>query len=142
MPEHRMICRTVVKDSRFLKLTKGAQALYFHLMLEADDDGFVLSPDAVARASLCKLMDLKELTEKKYIYLFPSNVALIRQWRRHNTMRKDRYRPSNLPERATVVLDKGVDYLISQEALNQNNQDFLTEGVPNYWDELYGDLDE
>ncbi|MCD2434777.1 hypothetical protein LQE88_02030, partial [Acidaminococcus sp. NSJ-142] len=58
MPERRMICRTVVKDSRFLKLTKGAQALYFHLMLEADDDGFVLYSGTFVKTKIDEFLNV------------------------------------------------------------------------------------
>ena len=39
MAERRMFHRLVVESDKFLDLSIGAQALYFHLGMQADDDG-------------------------------------------------------------------------------------------------------
>ena len=44
MANRRMFSLDVVDTDRFLDMSASAQALYFHLGMRADDDGFVSSP--------------------------------------------------------------------------------------------------
>lgn len=49
MANRRMFSLDVVDTDRFLDMSASAQALYFHLGMRADDDGFVSSPRKIAR---------------------------------------------------------------------------------------------
>lgn len=44
MAERRMFSKTIINSDLFLDLPSSAQNLYFHLSLNADDEGFVNSP--------------------------------------------------------------------------------------------------
>lgn len=74
MANRRMFSLDVVDTDRFLDMSASAQALYFHLGMRADDDGFVSSPRKIAKASNCGLDDLTLLAAKGFIIPFESGV--------------------------------------------------------------------
>lgn len=79
MANRRMFSRDVVETDRFLGMPLTSQALYFHLGMEADDDGFVPSPRKVQRAVGCTEGDLKHLASCGYIIPFESGVIQIQR---------------------------------------------------------------
>ena len=54
MANRRMFSKDVVETDKFLNMPLTSQALYFHLGMEADDDGFIASPKKVQRAVGCR----------------------------------------------------------------------------------------
>ena len=77
MAERRMFSKTVIDSDCFLDMPLTAQALYFHLAMRADDDGFVNNPKSIMRNVCCKDDDLKMLIAKKYIIAFESGIVVI-----------------------------------------------------------------
>lgn len=59
MARRRMFSLDVVDTDAFLDLPSSAQALYFHLGMRADDDGFVSAPRKIVRSTNCGADDLK-----------------------------------------------------------------------------------
>ena len=49
MAQKRMISKRVIQTDMFMDMPLSAQALYFHLNLEADDDGFIANVKTVKR---------------------------------------------------------------------------------------------
>ena len=94
MAERRMFSRRVIESARFLRMPVSAQALYFHLGMHGDDDGFVASPRKIARAVGCNLDDLRLLAQKDFIIPFESGVIVIVDWNANNTLKNDRYKPT------------------------------------------------
>lgn len=92
MAERRMFSRSVIGSDIFLDLPLSAQALYFHLGMESDDDGFVGSPKRIQRSIRASDDDLKLLLAKRFILAFDSGVVVIRHWKLSNYLQKDRYR--------------------------------------------------
>lgn len=88
----RMFSLNVVDTDKFMDMSTSAQALYFHLGMHGDDDGFVSSPRKIARAAGCNEDDLKLLAAKGYIIPFESGVVVITDWTLNNTLRNDRYK--------------------------------------------------
>ena len=103
MAERRMVSITLVDDDRFLDMSQGAQLLYFHFSMRADDDGFFASRKII-RTVDSKQSYLDELVSKGYIILFPSGVGCIVHWFSNNTIQKDRYKESQFEERDLVEL--------------------------------------
>lgn len=99
MAQKRMFSLAVVDTDRFLDMPVSTQALYFHLGMHGDDDGFVSGPRKIARASGCNDDDLRLLIQKKYIIPFKSGVVVITDWKINNTLKNDRYK-------ATVYQDE------------------------------------
>lgn len=108
MAERRMFAKSVVESDAFLDMPATARLLYFHFGMQADDDGFLNSPKAVMRMVGCVQDDVSILVAKGFIIPFDSGVIVIRHWKQSNYIQKDRYRPSNRPEKARLTLEDGV----------------------------------
>ena len=114
MAERRMFAKGVVSSDAFLDLPLSAQALYFHLAMQADDDGFVGAPRRLMRMVGAAEEDLQRL-EGSYLYFFESGACLVRHWKVHNRIRNDRYRETMFQtERAQVEDDDSCVYTICQ----------------------------
>lgn len=94
MAEKRMFTQKIVDSDAFLDMPLSTQALYFHLNMHADDDGFVNNPKKIQRVIGASLDDLKLLIAKRFILVFENGVIVIKHWRMHNLLRKDRYNPT------------------------------------------------
>lgn len=89
-----MFSRSIADSDQFMDMSLSAQALYFHLCLRADDDGFVNNARGVQRSIGASAQDMNELVDQKYVLPFQSGVVVIRHWKIHNTIQKDRYHPT------------------------------------------------
>lgn len=94
MAEKRMFTQQIIDSDAFLDMPLSAQALYFHLSMRADDDGFVKNPRKIQRMINAGDDDLRLLIAKRFVLIFESGVIVIKHWRLHNTLRKDRYKPT------------------------------------------------
>lgn len=94
MAERRMVSISLIDDDRFLDMSQGAQFLYFHLTMRADDDGFI-TPKKVMRLVGASQKDLDALINAGFLISFESGVVVITHWRVNNTIRKDRYTPTS-----------------------------------------------
>ena len=92
MAERRMFAKTIIDSDAFLDMPASAQCLYFHLSMRADDDGFINNPKKIQRAVGAADDDLKLLIAKNFILPFESGVVVIKHWKIHNLIRKDRYK--------------------------------------------------
>ena len=103
MARRRMFSLDVVDTDRFLDMPSSTQALYFHLGMRADDDGFVASPKRTAAMCGCSADDLNLLAAKGFVRPFESGVLVIVDWRKNNQIRPDRYTPTQfLDEKAQL----------------------------------------
>lgn len=105
MAQKRMFSLSVVDTDRFLEMPVSAQALYFHLGMHGDDDGFVASPRKIARAVGCNLDDLRLLAQKNYIIPFESGVIVIVDWGINNTLKNDRYKPTSYQDEKSSLFE-------------------------------------
>lgn len=94
MAERRMFTQKIVDSDAFLDMPLSTQALYFHLNMRADDDGFVNNPKRIQKLIGGSEDDLRLLLAKRFILGFESGVIVIKHWRMHNLLRKDRYHPT------------------------------------------------
>ena len=94
MAEKRMFSKAITDSDPFLDMPISSQCLYFHLAMWADDDGFVNCAKRVMRSLGASDDDMRVLASKQFVILFPSGVLVIRHWRLHNNLRKDRYKPT------------------------------------------------
>lgn len=94
MGERRMFSTRIVETDSFTDMPFSAQALYFHLGMHTDDDGFVGSPKKIMRMVGCKQDDIMLLISKGFVIAFESGVIVITHWGINNTIRKDRYKPT------------------------------------------------
>ena len=98
MAEKRMFSMKIVDSDAFLDMPHSTQNLYFHLNMRADDDGFINNPKKIQRMLGASDDDLKLLLAKRFILAFDSGIIVIKHWRMHNTLRKDRYHPTHYIE--------------------------------------------
>ena len=140
MAERRMFAKTIVTSDAFLDMPLSARCLYFTLGMLADDDGFVNSPKSIMRQVGASQDDLNLLLLKRFILAFDSGVIVIKHWRIHNYIQKDRYKESKyIEEKATLMIDEkgayteciqGVSNLDTQVRLGKDSivKDSLGEG--------------
>ena len=111
MAERRMFAKTIIDSDAFLDMPATSQLLYFHLAMRADDDGFVNSPKKILRVIGCGEDDLKLLFAKKFLIPFDSGVVVIKHWKIHNYIQKDRYKPTVYKdEKAQLILKENGSY--------------------------------
>ena len=89
-----MFAKTIIDSDAFLDMPLSAQALYFHLSMRADDDGFVNNPKKIQRIINASDDDLKLLALKKFLIPFDSGIVVIKHWKIHNYIQNDRYKPT------------------------------------------------
>lgn len=92
MAERRMFAKCIVESDAFLDMPLTTQALYLHLGMNADDDGFVGSPKKVVRECGANEDDLKILLGKRFILGFETGIVVIKHWKMNNYIQKDRYK--------------------------------------------------
>ena len=111
MAERRMFAKTIVLSDAFLDMPLSARCLYFTLGMLADDDGFVNSPKSIMRQAGASTDDLNLLMAKRFILAFESGIIVIKHWRIHNYIQKDRYKESKyIEEKSTLTLDQNGAY--------------------------------
>lgn len=94
MAKKRMFSKQVTESDDFLAMPLSTQALYFHLGMDADDDGFINSPKRIRRTIGASEDDFNLLIAKQFIIPFESGVVVQRHWKINNYIRKDRYTPT------------------------------------------------
>lgn len=120
MAEKRMFSKTVIDSDDFLDMPLTAQALYFHLAMRADDDGFINNPKSIMRNTTGSKDDLKMLEANKFIICFDSGIVAISHWKIHNYIRKDRYNPTKCQEEMSqLLIEENGRYTICQPNDNQ-----------------------
>ena len=111
MAERRMFAKTIIDSDAFMDMPLSAQALYFHLSMRADDDGFVNNPKKIQRMVGASDDDCKLLVVKRFVLTFESGVIVIKHWKIHNYIQKDRYKETvYLKEKASLSLNKNKGY--------------------------------
>ena len=125
MAERRMFAKTIIDSDAFIDMPLSTQALYFHLSMRADDDGFINNPKRIQRMIGCADDDLKLLIAKRFILPFDSGVVVIKHWKIHNYIRNDRYKPTIYgAERAKLRVKENGAY-------TDNLIDGIPLGIPN-----------
>ena len=126
MADKRMFAKTIIDSDAFLDMPLSTQCLYFHLNMRADDDGFINNPRKIQRMIGASMDDLRLLIAKNFVIPFESGVVVIKHWKIHNYIQKDRYKETvykeekalltvkenkaySMTEKQNLVLDDGLD---------------------------------
>lgn len=116
MAERRMFSKTIIDSDAFLDMPLSTQALYFHLSMRADDDGFINNPKKIQRMVGCNQDDITLLIAKRFVIPFESGVCVIKHWRIHNYIRTDRYKATPYQEeKSQLILKDNNSYTLSNE---------------------------
>ena len=124
MAQRRMFNKQITNSDDFLEMPMSSQCLYFHLSMNADDDGFINNWKSIMKLTGAKEDDLKVLIAKQYIIPFESGVLIIKHWRLNNYLRNDRYTTSNhQKELAQLVLDENMVYQMDTNGIPLDDLD-------------------
>ncbi len=115
-----MFSKKITDTDTFLDMPLSSQALYFHLNMHADDDGFVSNAKTVKRMIGSSDDDLKLLLTKNFIFAFESGVVVIKDWKIHNYIRKDTYNTTIYgDEKEQLSQDENGSYTLSPRAVDE-----------------------
>lgn len=114
MAERRMFAKTIIDSDLFLDMSLSAQALYFHLSMRADDEGFINNPRKIQRMIGASDDDMRILIAKQFIIPFESGIVVIKHWRIHNYIQKDRFKPTMCTEEKSRISEKHGIYDLSK----------------------------
>ena len=103
MSERRMFAKTIIDSDAFLDMPLSTQALYFHLSMRADDEGFINNPKKIQRMIGASDDDLKVLVAKNFVIPFESGIVVIKHWRIHNYIRGDRLHETKFTEEKSLL---------------------------------------
>lgn len=103
MANKRMFTMKIVDSDAFLDMPLSTQCLYFHLNMRADDDGFVSNPKRIKSLIGASDDDLKLLQAKRFVLTFEDGVIVIKHWRMHNTIQKDRYTATSYQDELSML---------------------------------------
>ena len=94
MADKRMFSAKIVESDSFGELPLSAQALYFHINMACDDDGFTNRVKAICRYIGASQEDIDALVNARFIISFGNGVYCVKHWLINNNQRKDRYHPT------------------------------------------------
>ena len=111
MAQRRMFSKKIVETDYFMEMSPTAKLLYFYLNMGADDDGFVGNPKMIKIVSGATDDDFKLLVAKQFIILFESGVIVVKDWRIHNYIQKDRYNKTQYTdEKSQLIIEENGTY--------------------------------
>jgi len=106
MAGRRCFSSKITESDPFYALPEGAQALYLHLNMQADDDGFINNAASVSIRFKGGAAALKKLVEKRFVLKF-DDVYVIKHWRISNSLKNDRLKPLSYASIAQKIWVKG-----------------------------------
>ncbi len=109
-----MFSMKIVDSDPFKEMPLSAQALYFHLVMNADDEGFLNNAKSVQRSIMASDDDMKLLIVKSFIIRFDSGVIVIKHWKMHNTIQPSRLKPTQyIEERKLLEVKENKSYTLN-----------------------------
>lgn len=114
-----MFSKQITTSDAFVDMPMSSQLLYFHLNMEADDDGFVANPKRITKIVGANDDDLKILLAKRFLLAFENGVVVIKHWLLHNAVRKDMYKETQYLEQKNMlqIKDNGVYTEVCNESV-------------------------
>lgn len=119
MAERRMFAKTIIDSDAFLDMPLSTQALYFHLSMRADDEGFLNNAKKIMREIGANQNDYDVLVSKRFIIQFPDGICVIKHWRIHNYIQSDRFKPTMYQEeKSMLTMKKNKSYTLDTECIH------------------------
>ena len=119
MADKRMMSKSVIDTDMFLDMPASTQCLYFHMLLRADDDGFLKNAKTIMRTVGASPDDIKLLIAKQYLIPFDTGIMAIKHWRIHNYIKKDRYKPTDCEEIKLLEVNEKGEYVLAEPVRSQ-----------------------
>lgn len=101
-----MFSKDIVRSDAFMDMPVSSQLLYFHLGMEADDDGFVDNGKTVSRMAGTAEDDMKILLSKRFLLSFNNGLLVIKHWKINNYIQSDRYKETKYIEEKGMIKTK------------------------------------
>lgn len=117
-----MFAKTIIDSDAFLDMPLSTQSLYFHLCMRADDEGFINNPKKIMRMIGCNDDDFKLLLAKSFVIVFETGVIVIKHWKIHNCIRKDRMKETVYQEERSLIDEKSNKAYTLDVSENGNNK--------------------
>lgn len=116
MAQRRMFSKEITTSDTFVDMPMSSQLLYFHLGMEADDEGFIGNAKMLSRAYGANSDDLALLKAKGFIIMFENGVSVVKDWNLNNKIRKDRMKPTIYrSEKSLLNVDIDGSYFIDNQ---------------------------
>lgn len=130
MAQRRMFSKSVTNNDNFIELPATSQNLYFHLSMNADDDGFVDNWKSIMRMIGSKEDDIKILIAKSFLIPFESGVIVIKHWRLNNYLQSDRKKPTVYQEEYKILsVDNNNVYKLDTECIHSIGKDSIDNNI-------------
>ena len=114
MANRRMMCKDIIDTDKFMDMPSSTQCLYFHFLLRGDDDGFINNPKKIIKCVNCSDDDFKILLTKQYLIPFDTGICVVKDWKIHNYIQKDRYNQTiHLEEKSKLAETHNRSYSLS-----------------------------
>lgn len=121
MARRRMFNLDIIDTDSFIEMPQSSRLLYYELCMRADDDGFVSSPKKIQRVVGCSDDDFKVLITKRFIIPFETGIVVIRHWKIHNYIQKDRYKETLYSdEKSLLTQEENGTYKLMDTSCIQN----------------------
>ena len=119
-----MLNKTVVESDPFFEMPADSQALYMHLVLNADDEGFVGNPETIRRMTGFSKDSLRLLIAKGFLISFQSGVVVVTHWEMQNKIQPSRKTKTIFTdEKGLLLVDEQGKYLIFNNSSEPCQQD-------------------
>ena len=129
MAERRMFAKTIIDSDAFTEMPLSTQALYFHLSLRADDDGFLNCAQKIMRMIGAAKNDYDVLLAKRFVIQFNDGICVIKHWRIHNYIQSDRYKPTVYQEeKAALSVKSNGSYTLKEQNVKQLDTPCIQDG--------------
>lgn len=129
MAERRMLSSKIVCSDAFTELPWAVQSLYVQLVMEADDDGFLNNAKRIQNMLAVPKDSLSILIDKRFLLSFNNGIVVIKHWRVHNQIRKDRYNPTQYQDEFNM-LDIKQDGSYTEKQKNEDGNHLATTWQP------------
>jgi len=129
MAERRIFAKTIIDSDAFTEMPLSTQALYFHLSMRADDDGFLNCAQKILRMIGAAKNDFDLLLAKRFIIQFNDGICVIKHWRIHNYIQSDRYKPTVYQdEKAALSIKANGSYTLKSQEIKELDTQCIQDG--------------
>jgi len=129
MAERRMFAKTIIDSDAFTEMPLSTQALYFHLSMRADDDGFLNCAQKIMRMIGAAKNDYDLLLAKRFVIQFGDGICVIKHWRIHNYIQSDRYKPTVYQEeKACLGIKNNGSYTLKNNSVYELDTECIQDG--------------
>lgn len=80
MADKRMFTKTIIDSDAFLDMPLSTQCLYFHLVIRANENGFLNNAKSICKIIGCNDIDINKLVIANFIARHKDGIYEIKNW--------------------------------------------------------------